>query len=868
MSHVSPRLLRIMIPVIALLGGLTAEMAWRDYRSASRSAAHELAGSASSVARSLDGFLHDRFEMLNTLALGPPFLEANHTAIERQLSQMDVGARGFNGGIRWLDRDGIVRGASDVHMQLNVSMARVQAVAAVRATRIPSVQVVYGPRLDDPMVLIAVATSDAAGAMNGVIVGAMRLDQLRQLLPALNLRAATLTIADTSDHLLMGGQVSVLDPVAADAPYRAMIGSRSGSYEAATDLRGTPNSTLGYDWIPRARWLVTVSEPRSTLMATARRTLTVEWLLVALLAVGAIAATLHEARRLSRARASDQRRRLSTARLRIAAARLISAGERETVGATVGEAIRDELDLPWCAILDVLDPEKPAVIAGAGPVPYEVASLRIEAGNLHRYAGSEGVNLTELPGVQIGGGSVRAMAVPIGHRDAGQVAVLSLPQGRSLNDSERASVAAIVESAAQAFDRARLIDADRRARRRTRMLGQIEGDLFAQVGVDARTRRLVEMVVPAWADFATIELQGPRAVSLVAARHRVPGRLNAAREVRSDELAITVDERAALGQVDHLPDTLGPASMICVPLRVDGQRMRLVLGRTLDGSRPPFGDRDCDFADAIAVRAGLALNRARREEQDRFIGNELQQSLLRTLPDELGGVAIGATYLPGSPELRVGGDWFDLFPVPDGRVALCVGDVVGHGLTAATAMGRLSSALRAMAIVDPAPDAVLNNLEVFAMDTPGARLATVAYVLIDQATGAVRYRMAGHPPPLIVSPSGAVRYLWDGRGAPLCVLGDEDERAGDAQLADHETLLLFSDGLFERRGELIDDSLARLSEIAAGLSHLAPQPFVERLVRESIGHGVQADDVCVIAVRRDRSVALDGAADMAADARH
>ena len=841
-----------MIPVIVLLGGLTAEMARRDYRAASRDAAHELEASAASAARGLDRFLHDRFEMLNTLALGPSFLDANTAAIDRQLNDMDVGARGFNGGIRWLDRDGVVRGASDANAQLNVSLARLQAVAAVRATRIPSVQIVYGPRLDDPMVLIAVATSDADGVLNGVMVGAMRLDQLRQLLPALNLRAATLTIADAQDHLLMGGEVSVLDPVAAAAPYRAMLAPRSGSYESATDLRGTRDSTLGYAWIPRARWLVTVSEPRSTMMATARRTLTVEWALVALLAIGAIAATLHEARRLSRARENDQRRRLSTARLRIAAARLISAGERETVGATVGEAIRDELDLPWCAILDVADPTKPTVIAGAGPVPYEVASLQIEAGNLHRYAGMEGVNLTELQGVQIGGDTLRAMAVPIGHREAGQVAVLSLPRGRSLSDAERASVAAIVESAAQAFDRARLIDTDRRVRRRTRMLGRIEGDLLAQEGVAARTRRIVELLVPTWADFATIELQGARKVTLVAARHRVPGRLDAARQVRSDELELPTGDRAVLGVVATLPDALGPASVICVPLRVDGQGMRLVVGRTLDGPLPAFGDRDCDFADGIAVRAGLAVNRARREEQDRFIGNELQRSLLRTLPDEVGGVTIGAIYLPGSPELRVGGDWFDLFPVPDGRVALCVGDVVGHGLTAATAMGRLSSALRAMAIVDPGPDAVLNNLETFAMDTPGAQLATVAYVLIDQETGAVRYRMAGHPPPLVVSATGEVRFLWEGRGAPLGVLGDEDERAGDGNLARDETLLLFSDGLFERRGEMIDDSLARLSSIAAGLAHLAPQPMVERLVRESIGHGVQADDVCVIAVRRER----------------
>lgn len=838
-----------MIPVIVLLGGFTAVVAWRDYRSAADRAGRDQQAGATSAARSIDRFLHDRFEVLTVLAMDGAFRRADATQVRTDLAKLDAGARGFNGGITWLDRSGAARGSSDANQPLDRSMSSMRAVVAVRATRVPSVQILHGPRLDDPKIMIAVPTVDDAGVMNGVILGFMRLDQLRQLLPGLNLRAATLSIADTDDHLLVGGAIAVLDPVASGTPYREMIATRTGHLTGVTDLRGTQNTVVGYSWVPRARWVVTVAEPTSTLMATARRTLGIELTLLGALAIGAIVAALLEARRLSRAREVDRLRRLSTARLRIAAARLINAGERETVAATVSEAIGDELDVPWCAILDVSQATEPAMIAGIGEIPDQVAGLMIDATTLHRYATVDGVHLTELADVRIPGVSGRVMAVPIGSREAGQVAVLPLQRGRTLTDGERAAVAGIVESAAQAFDRARLLDQDRRTRRRDRMLATVEGELLAAEGVAARARRLVELLVPSWADFATVEVQARRRPSLLAARHRILGRLGATTSIRADDLGVSSTARAVMAEVDMDASGLGPVSVIGVPIRVDGSPVTLVLGRELDGPHAAFRERDGDFADAVGVRAGIAIDRARRDEQDRHIGRELQRSLLRELPERLGDVAIGARYLPGSPELRVGGDWFDVFQIPDGRIAMCVGDVVGHGLAAATAMGRLSSALRAMAIVNPLPDAVLNNLEVFAFGTDGARLTTVAYLLIDPVTGEASYRLAGHPPPIVITPGEPARFLWEGRAAPLGVLGDEDERAGHVTLQAGSTVLLFSDGLFERRGEVIDASLSRLTTIVDGISHLSPQLLADRVIRDSLGGRPQADDICVIAAR-------------------
>src|SRR5262249_32103769 len=147
--------------------------------------------------------------------------------------------------------------------------------------------------------------------------------------------------------------------------------------------------------------------------------------------------------------------------------------------------------------------------------------------------------------------------------------------------------------------------------------------------------------------------------------------------------------------------------------------------------------------------------------------------------------------------------------LPAGRLGLAVGDVVGHGPAAAAAMGQLRSALRAYALEGRAPARVLQLLSRYADDVPGARGATVVYAVVDPASGEVRYACAGHPPPLVVGPDGKTEFLTGGRGVPLDRTLAHRYVDADARIDAGATLVLFSDGAVERRGESLDAGFAR-----------------------------------------------------------
>ena len=205
---------------------------------------------------------------------------------------------------------------------------------------------------------------------------------------------------------------------------------------------------------------------------------------------------------------------------------------------------------------------------------------------------------------------------------------------------------------------------------------------------------------------------------------------------------------------------------------------------------------------------------------------------------------ITAAYRAGTEALEVGGDWYDAFRLPSGAIGLVVGDVVGHGLEAAVAMGQLRGAVSALA-QSARPAALLDGLDAFVENVPSAATATVAYVELDAATGASTYACAGHPPPLVVSADGRTRFLWDGRSAPLgSVLGDAASR-GDDRLETGETLVLYTDGLIERRAESLDAGFERLAE-SATLHPQRGQTLADDICDSLLEGHVQDDDVCVL----------------------
>jgi integral membrane sensor domain MASE1/anti-sigma regulatory factor (Ser/Thr protein kinase) len=236
----------------------------------------------------------------------------------------------------------------------------------------------------------------------------------------------------------------------------------------------------------------------------------------------------------------------------------------------------------------------------------------------------------------------------------------------------------------------------------------------------------------------------------------------------------------------------------------------------------------------------------KRAELEHRIAETLQRSLLPERLPQIPGVALAARYTPASADMEVGGDWYDVVQLPNGHVGLAIGDVAGHGLRAASVMGQLRMALRAYALEEESPAAAVTRLDQLAHRLPLAEMATLVYLVFDPDSGTVRFANAGHPPPLVVADE-EVSYLREGLAPPIGAAypGRFPETTFD--LVPGSTLLLYTDGLVERRGLSIVDGLARLkAEAARGGDDL--DALCDHLLRTMVGGHVE-DDVALVALR-------------------
>jgi serine phosphatase RsbU (regulator of sigma subunit)/integral membrane sensor domain MASE1 len=277
-------------------------------------------------------------------------------------------------------------------------------------------------------------------------------------------------------------------------------------------------------------------------------------------------------------------------------------------------------------------------------------------------------------------------------------------------------------------------------------------------------------------------------------------------------------------------------------------------GTTFGALEFRFTDEGAIDSDAAAMSRTLAdlmapaLHRARLYEEEREAAHQLQQSFLPVVPDELPGAEFAGCYRPADQHHDVGGDWYDAFPLPGGRVGFAVGDVVGHDLRAAAAMGRLHSALSALAAAPhDGPAAVLDALDRASSTIPGAGLTTIGYGEYDPATHRLCYASAGHPPPLLVTDHHA-QFLTGGRSRPLAAAAGRRSEA-TVDIPPGSMLLWYSDGLVERRDADLDVGLNRLASIASRLDGAHPQTWCDTVMEELIGGQRLHDDVVLICLR-------------------
>jgi serine phosphatase RsbU (regulator of sigma subunit)/anti-sigma regulatory factor (Ser/Thr protein kinase)/anti-anti-sigma regulatory factor len=267
-----------------------------------------------------------------------------------------------------------------------------------------------------------------------------------------------------------------------------------------------------------------------------------------------------------------------------------------------------------------------------------------------------------------------------------------------------------------------------------------------------------------------------------------------------------------------------------------------------------------DVTERVASRRSAEAARWNAEHRGapaRGIVAELQEALLPTALPVLPRARIAARYLVADQEQAAGGDWFDAIPLDGGRVALVVGDVVGHGVAASAAMGQLRAVLAELLAAETDLGQVLDRTDAFAARMPALRAATLALAVLDPARGTLRYTTCGHPPPLVIAAGGAARYLAGTGTGPLGT-GSPPVLA-DSALAPGELVLLYSDGLVDRPGRPLADGMTELAMVAAdaaasrALAHGAGPAAAERVCQLTVelltrtGH---ADDVTTLAAQR------------------
>ena len=419
-----------------------------------------------------------------------------------------------------------------------------------------------------------------------------------------------------------------------------------------------------------------------------------------------------------------------------------------------------------------------------------------------------------------------------------------------------------------------------RATQRLALLAQVSAELSGTLDVRTATSHLPRLVVPALADFCIVTLvdedgrprdvghwhDDPAARPLLARYAAVrldsmPVTSPVMRALQTSEMvkASARDVLALLppGEARDTLALLDAQSAVALPLRGRGRTLGLLTLFYRHGSKR--GHEDLSTAQDVADRAGLALDNARLYGQQRQLAEGLQRSLL-TEPPEPDHAEIAVRYLPAAEAARVGGDWYDAFLQPSGTTMVVIGDVVGHDTEAAAAMGQLRGLLRGIATYsDAGPVEVLRGLDASMSTLLMHTLATAAVARFEQTAderrrGVTRMRWAnaGHLPPLVVNPDGSVAELASWSGDLLLGVDAGATRHESVVTLDRgATVLLYTDGLIERRDADLDAGLERLR---AALVELADRPLQVLLdeVLDRLVQGRPEDDVALVAVRLHR----------------
>ncbi len=479
--------------------------------------------------------------------------------------------------------------------------------------------------------------------------------------------------------------------------------------------------------------------------------------------------------------------------------------------------------------------------------------------------------------VGVAGPAWVSLELSVGVRALG-VIELGFEEPQTISDAERSSMHAAAALVAQAVENAHLVDARQRADEasaRLAFLGEVSHAVASSLELRELLDRLCGVGVPRLGDWSTIFL--PEGVSLErsAGAHsdpskqplvdRLVGRFSVplagtnpiARAFRTGEIQVepAVDRELVASIVDDREyiDTvleLSGGGALMVPLMVRGRSVG-VITFAIEDSDHRFDEDDVWLAREVAGRAAVGIDNASRYEQEHLVAELLQRAVLPEQLPEPPALDLAARYLPAGPGVEVGGDWYDAFVLDDGGVGLVIGDVAGHDIAAASSMAQLRNALRAYALEGASPAVVLTRLNHLLCRSNDPLFATVIFGVLSPDRTRFRWANAGHPPMAIVHRDGT-SLLSRPRGLVLGVRSDLDYPEGEVPISPHDLLVLYTDGLIERRGENLQSGIERLLNVASSAAARGPSAdaVAERLLQILLARQARADDVCLLTAWR------------------
>ncbi len=474
-----------------------------------------------------------------------------------------------------------------------------------------------------------------------------------------------------------------------------------------------------------------------------------------------------------------------------------------------------------------------------------------------------------------------AYAFPVRYHGAcvGIVKMLStIPREHDLSvvelmDAVGAHLGELLYASYLAAEREQLVDELLEERRRNEFLllaAQVLSEVF-----DYRDMitRLAQVSVPVLADLCIIDIaEEDGQIRRMAAWHADPAKRRLTDELRlmyppepeGPHPTVAVMRNGRSRWSDHMTDEflretsrderhyeiikqLGFHSYMTVPLGSGGNEVIGTVTLVSAGSGRRFSERDLGLAEQLATQVSSVVSRARAYERERRISHELQRHLLPDAIPEVTGWDVAARYLPAAVGVEVGGDWYDVVPVSDRLVALVVGDVEGHDLEAVRIMSRLRHTVGLLVLEEQAPGKALERLNRVALSGVQPRLASALIGVLDTVTGLITFSSAGHPSPVRIERGRAVELVVPPKpplGVQRCHYKDHEFQLDDG------CLVMFTDGLVERRGVFLDDRLALLEASLRSAPTMEPATVSDFVIDAMTADERSSDDVVVLAARR------------------